>query len=191
MSENLLKELATFKDTYYKSNTKKKMFNKSQKHDLAIKVTDKFDINVLLQKTAYVIPDTNKIFINYPVFKQYAHPENYESFVHYVQNLIPLIIDKYGVFECHINIDSFTVTSAERHKDVIKLFCRECFNEISYTEYLTNIYIYNTPILLDKIAGIFLHMIDPIVKKKFILIGRDDSTATVYDFIQKHTRNML
>jgi len=183
MSENLLSDLEKFKNTYYKENKKCVIFKKSQKYDYAKHVTTKFDINILLQKTAYIIKGTNKIFINYPVFKQYAHPDNYELFVNYVQNLIPFIIDKWGTFECHVNINNFTVTAAERHKEVIRIFCSKCF-DISYTDHLNHIYVYNTSSTLDKISGILLHLVDTDTRKKIVLVNKNDSTEPVNNFIK-------
>ena len=183
MSGNLLNDLAKFKSTYYKDNKKSVLFNKSQKHDYAKQVTTQFDINLLLQRTVYIIKDTNKLFINYPVFKQYAHPDNYELFVNYVQNLIPFIIKEWGTFECHVNIDNFTVTAAERHKEVIRIFCSKCF-DISYTDHLDYIYVYNTPSTLDKISGILLHFVDTDTRKKIVLVNKSDSVEPVNNFVK-------
>jgi hypothetical protein len=188
MSENLLNDLAKFKNAYYKDNKKSLLFNKSQKHDYAQNVTSRFDINNLLQKTVYIIKGTNKLFINYPVYKQYAHPDNYELFVNYVHNLIPFIIDKYVTFECHVNLHSFTVTAAARHKEVIRIFCSKCF-DISYTGCLNHIYIYNTPSTLDIISGMLLHLVDPETRKKIVLVNKHDSIEPVSNFIQNGSIN--
>ena len=74
---------------------KKNVFQKkAQKYEVAKEITSRFDINMLLQKTAYIIPNTNKVFVNYQMFKQFAQPDNYELFVKYVQNLVAIIIDE-------------------------------------------------------------------------------------------------
>ena len=111
MSKDILNDLNEFKNKYYNENKKKSIFNKNeQKYELAREVLSKFDINMLLKKTAYIIPNTNKLFVNYQIFKQFAHPENYEIFVKYVQNMIPFLIEKYGEFECHIDIVKVSIS---------------------------------------------------------------------------------
>jgi hypothetical protein len=185
MSEDILNELNKFKDTYYSENKKNNIFNKKeQKYDVAKEILTKFDINLLLQKTAFIIPKTNKIFVNYQIFKQFACPDNYEIFVKYIQNKIPFLINQYGSFECHIDIDTFTISAAERYKGVIEVFCRDVF-EITFTDYLNHIYIYNVPTMIDKIAKILLKLIDKETKDKIVLVNKEDSNRIVPEF-KKH-----
>ena len=191
MSEDILNELNKFKNTYYNENKKATFFNKKgQKYDIAKEVLTKFDINLLLQKTAYVIPNTNKLFVNYQIFKQFAHPENYELFVKYVQNKIPFIIDKYGSFECHIDIDTFTVSAAERYKGVIEVFCHDVF-EISFTKYLTYIYVYNIPSMIDNISILLFKLIDKETKDKIKLVSKSDSINIIPEFKKFSRRTEL
>ena len=175
MSKDILNDLNEFKNKYYNENKKKSIFNKNeQKYELAREVLSKFDINMLLKKTAYIIPNTNKLFVNYQIFKQFAHPENYEIFVKYVQNMIPFLIEKYGEFECHIDIDTFTISAAERYKGVIQVFCRDVF-EVSFTEYLKHIYVYNIPSMIDKI----------------VLVNKDDNNDIINEFKKYSFRTQL
>jgi len=191
MSNNILDELNKFKDTYYSENKKVGFFNKKeQKYDIAKEILTKFDINLLLQKTVFVIPNTNKLFVNYKIFKQFAHPDNYELFVKYVQNKIPNLIKKYRYFECHIDIDTFTISAAERYKGVIEVFCRDVF-EISFTDYLNAIYIYNVPSTIDKISKMLFKLIDKETKDKIMLVGKDESMRIVPEFIKHSYRSEL
>lgn len=182
MSDDILNDLNKFKDTYYSENKKKGIFNKKeQKYEVAKEILTKFDINLLLQKTAFIIPNTNKIFVNYQIFKQFACPDNYELFVKYVQNMIPLLIKQYGSFECHIDINTFTISAAERYKGIIQVFCRDVF-EISFTEHLERIYVYNVPTMIDKISKILLKLIDKETKNKIALVNNEDSNRIVPEF---------
>lgn len=187
MSEDILNELNKFKDTYYSENKKRGFFNKKeQKYDVAKEVLTKFDINLLLKRTAYVIPNTNKLFVNYKIFKQFAHPDNYDLFVKYVQNKIPSLIKHYGSFECHVDIDTFTISAAERYKGVIQVFCRDVF-EISFTDYLNHIYVYNIPTMIDKISSILFKIIDKETKDKIVLVNKHDSNKIVPGLINSLT----
>ena len=191
MSEDILNELNKFKNTYYSENKKAVFFNKKgQKYDIAKEVLTRFDINMLLQKTAYIIPNTNKLFVNYQIFKQFAHPENYELFVKFVQNKIPPIIDKYGSFECHIDIDTFTVSAAERYKGVIEVFCQDVF-DISFTKYLKYIYVYNVPSMIDNISLLLFKLIDKEIKDKIKLVSKSDSIQIIPGFKKYSFRTEL
>lgn len=191
MSKDILNDLNEFKNKYYNENKKKSIFNKNeQKYELAREVLSKFDINMLLKKTAYIIPNTNKLFVNYQIFKQFAHPENYEIFVKYVQNMIPFLIEKYGEFECHIDIDTFTISAAERYKGVIQVFCRDVF-EVSFTEYLKHIYVYNIPSMIDKIATVLFKIIDKETKDKIVLVNKDDNNDIINEFKKYSFRTQL
>jgi hypothetical protein len=188
MSESLLNELNKFKDTYYIENKKKIFQKKSQKYEVAKEITSRFDINVLLQKTAYIIPNTNKVFVNYLMFKQFAQPDNYELFVKYVQNLVYIVIDKKKSFECHINIESFTISAAERYKGVIKTFSEGVFG---YTENMDAIYVYNSPLMIEKISKVFLQFIDQSIKNKITLVNKTDGEEIVTSFKKYSFRSEL
>lgn len=188
MSESLLNDLNKFKDTYYSENKKSVFQKKAQKYEIAKEITSRFDINILLQKTAYIIPNTNKVFVNYTMFKQFAQPDNYELFVKYVQNLVSIIIDKKNTFECHINIESFTISAAERYKGVIQTFSESVFG---YTENMDAIYVYNAPSMIEKISKIFVQFLDQTVKNKIILVNKIEGEETVANFKKFSFRNEL
>jgi hypothetical protein len=179
MSKSLLNELSKFKDMYYDKNKKTTFKKKAQKYEVAKAITSRFDINLLLQKTAYIMPNTNKVFVDYIIFKQFAQPDNYELFVKYVQNLVSLVINENKTFECHINIESFTISAAERYKGVISAFNAGVFG---YTEYMDAIYIYNSPVLIEKISKIFLQLLDQSTKNKLTLVKKTDSEVIAASF---------
>lgn len=180
MSESLLNDLNKFKNTYYVENKPNIFQKKAQKYEVAKAISSRFDINILLQKTVYIIPDTNKLFINYLMFKQFAQPDNYELFVKYVQDLVTILINKKGSFECHLNIDSFTISAAERYKGVIEKF-NEC--EIGYTDYMDAIYVYNSPTIFEKISKIIFSLLDKPTVNKIRMVNKTDSNIIVANFI--------
>ena len=184
MSDSLIDDINKFKEIYYKDNKKNIFQKKSLKYEVAKVVTDRFDIYVLLQKTVYKIPNTNKIFINYLMFKKFAQPENYGLFVRYVQNLASITIDEKNTFECHIDIESFTISAAERYRGVIDKFSEGVFG---YTEYMDAIYIYNSPTMIERISKLLLNLIDQSTKNKIILVSKPESEKIIEGFRKKHS----
>ena len=82
-SYNLLEEVKEFQDSYYSQNTKKMFLKNSQKIECANKITEKFDIFDLIKKTIYIIPNTNKVYIDYLIYKLYANPNVYNDIINY------------------------------------------------------------------------------------------------------------
>lgn len=173
MSDQLLTDLEKFKDTYYVDNPKNKIFKKQQKFDLADKITEEFDIRVLMERAIYFIPRTNKLYLDYPLMKLFVNPNNYLYLIQYTQSLLPECIERYGSFECHLNIDTFTATAAERHKDLVQMFRDYDDGNIDYTDYLTRMVILNTPTSIDVIAKILMKFIEPEIKAKIVLTKKE------------------
>ncbi len=173
MSDKLLTDLEKFKDAYYTENPKNKIFKKQQKFDLADKITEKFDIRMLIERAIYIIPGTNKLYLDYPAMKLFVNPNNYMYLIQYTQSLLPDCIKEYGSFECHLNMDTFTATAAERHKNLVQMFCEYDDGNIDYTDYLTRIIVINTPSSIDMIAKILMKFIEPDIKAKIVLTKKE------------------
>jgi hypothetical protein len=186
-SYNLIKEIEKFQDTYYShSGGKNAVFKKSQKLECASQISTNFDIQLLLNKTAYIIQNTNKIFIDYTVFKLYGTPDNYKLIIQRIFSLLLEVINTYGNYECHINLNSFTITAAERYKKIIEMFCSECLqNTTKYAMYLSKMHIYNSPNMLENIAKIFMHYIEPSVKSKIEIHNKIESNEQI-KYIHEH-----
>jgi hypothetical protein len=90
MSDNLLNELERFKSTYYADNKKNSVFKAAQKTDLANRVCEQFGLTELFKRTSFIIPGTNKVYINYPTLKTFVNASNYEEFANYTQSLFVL-----------------------------------------------------------------------------------------------------
>jgi len=87
MSDDLLNELEKFKSQYYSDNKKNMIFKSTQKNHLASSICEQFGTDDLFIRTSFIIPNTNKIYITYPLLKLFANPSNYEQFTNYVQSL--------------------------------------------------------------------------------------------------------
>ena len=177
MSDNLLNDLEKYKSAYYTENKKNVLFKKDQKMDMASKISTEFNLETLIQKTIYILPGTNEIYFDYNVFKMFAHPTNYASFVQYTQALIVHCIQNYGTFMCHVNVNSFTASAAERYKGILELF--NAITERDDTNYapkMTKLHVYNTPSSLEHIYKLISGLIDPEVRSKIVFHSKAEST---------------
>ena len=184
---DIMDDLERYKNTFYTENKKSLFFKRSQKLECAASISSKFDINDLLSQTVAIIPNTNRVYLDYTVFKLYANPENYNEIVNYVIELFKKCIDTHGSFECHFNLNSFTVTAAERYKSVIELFCRECLKrETRYGSMLSKMYIYYSPGLIERFTGLFSNLIDPLIRDRFVVYSKEESDAKLIENLGSH-----
>lgn len=157
-SQNLIEQLEQFKNEYYTENSKNVVFKSKQKMDCAVKIAAQMSLDDLLSKTMYLLPNTNKVFIDYSIFKVYAHPGIYDNIIKYIQDLFNICIEKYGGFEAHVDLKTFTVSAAHRYKDIIDVFYRTALrNGTLYYKKLDAMYVYNTPSTITDIAKLFLN----------------------------------
>jgi hypothetical protein len=167
---------------FYSENKKKILFKSSQKFECAESITNSIGIEELIQRTIFIIPNTNSVFLDYTLFKTYATPDNYYKIITHILSLFKICIQNYGTYDCHVNLDSFTITAAQRYKDIIELFLQNCMTSNSECEYsvqLTTMYIYNTPNTFQNISKILLPLIDPIVKNKIVFYDKATSQKTL------------
>jgi hypothetical protein len=177
MSDNLLGDLEKFKSAYYTENKKNVLFKKDQKMDMASKISTEFNLETLIQKTIYILPGTNEIYFDYNVFKMFAHPTNYATFISYTQMLIVHCIQKYGSFICHFNVNSFTASAAERYKGILELFNAITErDDTNYSPKMTKLHIYNTPSSFEHIYKLISGLIDPEVRSKIVFHSKAEST---------------
>ena len=149
-------------------------FLKKIKKDLAKKIYDNFDTNLLLNETCYTFDELN-VIIDYNKFKLFANVDNYKIITSHILKKFTNSIKKFDSFQCHLNLDSFTISAAERHKQMIEEFCNQCLGNSSYSQKLTTIYIYYPPSLIENIAKLFSNLISPIVKEKVVFYTKQES----------------
>ena len=157
-TQNLVEQLEQYKNEYYNENTKNIVFKSNQKMDCAAKIAAQISLEDLLSKTMFILPNTNKVFIDYSIFKVYAHPGIYDKIINYIQGLFNICIANYGGFEAHVDLKSFTVSAAHRDKDIIDVFYQTALrNGTVYYKKLNNMNVYNTPTTITDIAKLFLN----------------------------------
>ena len=175
-----LGKINELKESYYSTNTKKTFFKKSQKMDCAKFISESIDLNTLIDNTVYAIPNKNVVFFNYPVFKYFANPDNYDLIIDHIINVFKYMIQYYGKYDVYIDLTSFTVSAAERYKDIISVFCNSCLNDgTNFSEMLINFHILNPPAVMEMIVKILKPVADKLVVEKLKFYKKEESAVLV------------
>lgn len=191
MENNLLDQINKFKEDFYSKNKKPQLFKKKQKIEIAKHISENFSLDELIKKTVYNIPNTNKIILDYTIFKLFANETNYGIFLTYVTKIYTYCIEKYNSYEVHVNLKSLTPSGAERHKKCIELF-NIMTSECDISGYLTNWYIYNPPSMIDFIKNLLKFVIQPVVFSKVNIIPKEESDVRLNEVLSLlHNTNLL
>lgn len=175
--ENTIVKLKT---NYCSLNKRPVLFKNTFKTNMAKIVCDGVGLDTLLKKTIFIVPNTKIIFLDYTIFKQYCSPDNYLAVVEFMVETVNECIQSFGNFEIHINLDTFSISSCHRYKDVIMLFCNRCIkNNSSFSNKLVNMYIYNTPIMMNQISILLKPFIDSAIVNKIIFIKKENSEEVI------------
>ena len=176
MDNAILSKIEKLKDEYYDKNRKNTIFKKNQKTDCAKQISNNIDIDLLMKNTMFIIPNTNKIYFSYEMFKFYANDDNYEIIQKNLLDLVQTCVHNFSNFELHMNINSFTVSGCERHKKFVISLTQQCLQEKkNYSYLLTKFYVYYTPNTISNIIQIVTPFIDPVVRPKFVLHNKNES----------------
>lgn len=187
--QNIVDEVNQYKDMYYESNKKNSFFKEKQKTELTNQISNNFDMKQLIDATTTIIPNANKVYINYEIFKLYANENNFQLIINDILMKFTACLEKYKTFECHVNIAGFTTTAAKRYQSMIKLFCNTCvLNKTDHTTDVSMLYVYNTPNVFDAIRKIMNPFIHENIKSKIATISKEDSEEKLKDLL-KLTRN--
>lgn len=174
---DLILKMNKYKEEFYKTNTKNTFFKNKQKMELARKISESFNMNEMLRLTAYIIPNTPHIYFDYTVFKLYANETNYTEIARFVLNRFEECIHQYGEYVVHVNLDSLTISAAERYKRLIEVFNVLCIQNTSihFTDRLRCWYVYNPPSVLDMIHKILITVLDKDAISKINIVSKKDS----------------
>lgn len=162
-SEDLFKQVNIMRDEYYEQNGKKRLFKTSQKNQLATQICSTFSLPQMIQHTSYIIPNTNKLYFSYPLFKTYGNPDNCGDMSRYVKEyLIAQILQTNKNFEMHVNLKEFTISACQRFFSAIKWLFDE---NTDLTERMVHLHIYHTPNVIDQIRKLLYLCIQGILDK--------------------------
>lgn len=172
-----MEDISKIQTEFYNSHRKNIFMKTSQKSECAETISRQIPLEELIRNTIYIIPNTCSIYMDYPLFKTYVGSDNYKEVMNHIFETINGVIYKCGTFEMHINLNTFTISAAERYNQVIQSFCNECFkNNTQYTSVMTNMYIYNTPSMIQTISTLMVkYSNDPTIKEKTIFYTKDES----------------
>jgi len=152
------------------------LFRNTNKLNCAKMVSTNIDVQELIKHTTFIIPNTNKIYIDYVLFKSYAHNEVYDALIKNVIHLFNTCIESHNSFEIHVDLNTFSISAAQRYKPLIQILCNECLSsQTPLMSYLTTFRIYNTPYMIDSISAIFRPFISDQIKNKVEFVSRKDS----------------
>ena len=191
MESSTAATLQKIKDEYYSATPKRLFFGKtSQKAECAHNIAMHFSIEELMRATVFPIPHTNKLYFDYTLFKMYATPVHYEPIVGYMTHEINSLIDAHTQFELHVNLQTFSVSAAERYRDAIQLFgasthasCGgECMRSC-----LHKLYIYHTPCVMRSIShvlsGILSRFFNDDIRHKVVMVDKESSSGRLRDLL--------
>jgi hypothetical protein len=180
------KKIEELTNQYYSDNKKNTFFKSNQKMECAATITNQIGIDELIQRTIYLIPNTNSVFMDYTMFKTYATPENYNKIIGYILSLFDYCIKNYEYYDAYVNLDSFTISAAERYKSIIGLFLNKCMtSDCQYSIKLKNMFICNTPNTFNNISKVLMPFIDPVVKEKIIVYDKKCSAELLNNLLSK------
>jgi len=178
-NEELLSEIEKRKQEFYSNNTKNTIFKNNQKIHCASEITQKFDIQVLLNNTSYIIPNTNIIYFDYTVFKQYACPENYNHIVTYMANITNHILGIYPTYEFHINLNTFSISAFDRYRPIIDYFLQN-FQQIFSKN--TLLCIYNSPNIIGHIQRVLKPFV-PNLNGRIVYYSKEESLQKLNELL--------
>jgi hypothetical protein len=166
---SLENKIANIRSQFYDQQGGKSWFKQSQqKVNCAVAISQTIPLNDLFQKSFYLIANTNQVHLDYPTFKTFAHPEIYTKITNYILDLFTQCIHTTGCYEIHINLKSFTMTAAQRYRDMISQFCNDFFTKD--TSRLLCIHIYHSPKMFDAISALFSGFIDEQIRSKIHIV---------------------
>jgi len=180
----LLEDISNIQNEFYSSRRKHIFRKAAQKNECAEYITKSIPLADLIYNTIYVIPNTDAIFIDYLVFKTYATTENYKEIVMYLFKLINETIQQYHSFNLHVNLSTFSISAAERYLNAIQLFCLECNkSDQCYVDIMNQMYIYNTPSMINHISSMLVRVTNERIKDKIIYFSKDESNMQMEKLI--------
>jgi len=178
MGDSFLNNINRLQNDFYDGNKKNWLFKKAQKMECAAKIANEIPIEELFKRTVYIIPNTNRVFFDYTIFKLYATPDTYEHIINRFMESFQWCIDNYGGYEAHLNLDSFTISACERHKGAIEIYYNKCLNsKTAFAAKMSKMYIYSTPSAIDTITKMLSLFIEPGVRNNMVLYDKKESPA--------------
>jgi len=169
--DTIANQINILKTRYYNKNGASILFKNTQKRDCAAEIVNNIPINALLNETIYIVKNTNQIYIKYEILKSFAAPSVYSMIINHISNLVELCIENHGSFQLYINMNTFTITAANRYKELIQMFCEKALQSDSiYHTKLQAIYLYNYPAIIPVLTQLFSAFVDSSARGKVVMV---------------------
>jgi hypothetical protein len=148
--------ISQIQNEFYSQSGKNMFFKKQQKYDCAAQVGAQIPLELLLRRTCWVLPDEiNTVYIDYPIMKTYAVPELFDAIVEHIMNVCDYVKHRTGKITVALNFDGFTVSAAERYRDIISKFSEKCLERnTQYALILQELRVLNAPAAIEHIRAI-------------------------------------
>ena len=106
----------------------------------------------------------------------FANTNNYKIITEFILGEFEKVLKMHDKFECHLNINTFTISAAERYKTMINIFCEKALaSNTQYSDKIDKFIIYYPPSMIQNISKIFSPFINPNVKDKVIFYDKKSS----------------
>jgi len=185
-------DIVNAQNQYYETHKKNTFFKKSQKFDCAESVCSQIPLEHLINQTCWIVPNENKVVFDYRPFKMYANPSNYIIIVDNIVRFCAWCVSEYGGFEFYCNLDTFSVSGAERYRDIVILFCEECFKRNTrFSNRLITVNFYNMPKAVDQISHMLLPIIPPETRPKIRIYSKTESDITLGELYVKSGKSYI
>lgn len=169
--DTIANQIKDLKTKYYNKNGSSILFKNTQKRDCATEIVNNIPINILLTDTIHIVENTNQIYIKYEILKLFAAPSVYTIIINHIRNLVELCITNHGSFQLYINMNTFTITAANRYKELIQMFCEKALQSDSiYHTKLQTIYLYNYPAIIPVLTQLFSVFVDSSARGKVVMV---------------------
>lgn len=175
-SSDFIDEITRLQNVFYSNNNKNTFFKTKQKEECAKNICNNLDINQLLENTIFIIQNTNSIYINYQVVKTFAEETNYCLIIDHLINIIQYCINIYGSFEVHVNLNTFTISAAQRYQKFIYMYSQRCMsNDTEFSKKLNKTSLYYVPSVMDNINKLLYPLFDRDVASKIVMHTKTSS----------------
>lgn len=181
-ANDLLCQINNMRSAYeIKNKSKKGLFpSKQYKFDCATDILKTIDLDILLDNSIKRLPNSYHIFFDYPLFKTFTTPEIYDTIIQFVISKIIDCINEYGIYEMHINLQSFSVSGFHRYKILIERYMAKVDIEYPYfSKQIKAMHVYNVPSSIEMISQLIESLVPKEVLQKVELYDKQSSEKSI------------
>jgi hypothetical protein len=137
----------------------------------------------MYNKIAFIIPSSNKIYIDYPLFKRFIiDPNQYDQVLSEFQSLVTEVKQKYISYEIHFNALSVTAKTPIKYHHFSQLLY---ISNICNTDEIDTLVVYNVSKLIDNCSTIIINVIGKEYKNKIELFTKSESEVLLNSLFLK------